>query len=135
MRTLFFQLPQCFFQCFAGPLFRFPVIIVFQTRNDKKNSIIIAPFSPAHSAGYFCFPVCISPSEKYQDPIHFPTILIITVWDAVLEHRLPIVRSLCFDNNRPSRKNQWEEKEYCNVKAIHSRIIISVMIHQHDPAP
>ena len=32
---------------------------------------------------------------------------------------LPIVRSLCFDNNRPSRKNQRKEKEYCKQESNH----------------
>ena len=42
-------------QCLARPLFRLPVVVVFEARRNEKCVVVVGPFPPAESAGGHIF--------------------------------------------------------------------------------
>ena len=105
-----FQLAQCFLQSLARPRFRFPIVIIFQSGSDKEDSVIITPFSPAHTTGSIGFAIGISAAENHQYPIHLTPVLVITIGNTVLKHRISILRYFCFDNDCFRSKEQRKHK-------------------------
>ena len=77
-------------------------------RKLNENAVAIAPFSPAHASGGMGFAVRIPSAENHQHPVHLPAVLVITFRYAVLEHRIPVLRRFCLDDNRFHSKKQRE---------------------------
>ena len=52
----------------------------------------------------------IPAAENHQYPIHLPPVLVISFGHTVLKHRIPVLRSLRFDNDCVSHKEQRKKK-------------------------
>ena len=85
---------------------KIPDTTLFQTWSNKKNSVIITPFTPAHTTESIGFTIGISTAENHQYPIHLPSILVIPFRDTLLKHRIPVLRSLRFNNDCFRSKEQ-----------------------------
>ncbi len=82
---------------------RFPVVVVFQAGSDQKDTVFIAPFSPAHATGGIRFAVRIASAEDYQNTAGFPRI--ITTRDPILEYGQLVLQRKSLDFDRVGRES------------------------------